>query len=284
MKRGFSKTYRRELESDIWKMPPIYQRVFFFLRLKVKYKAELFPTKKGYGVWLNPGQWLTSINNIASGVAWHEWGVEKIPNKKVIKDVLVWLKSNDMILVESNAYGTYVELLNWGLYNDRDLEKVTIDNQEEVTRRGEDVDTIKELKKELKELKEKNSSSKKLKPPKPEPKIFPSDSNEFRLASLLFKLKRKNNPNCKEDNLQIWAKTFDLAIRMDQRKIKDLEAMVRWTQKDSFWHKNILSAAAIRRQFDQLTLKMKEDDTTSPFGVQNEERPYHQPVNLDFED
>ena len=158
MKRGFSKTYRRELESDIWKMPPIYQRVFFFLRLKVKYKAELFPTKKRYGIWLNPGQWLTSINNIAAGVAWYEWGVEKAPNKKVIKDVLNWLKSNDMILIESNAYGTYIELLNWGIYNDRDLEKVTIDNQEEVTRRGHQnaqlVDTIKELNKELKELKE----------------------------------------------------------------------------------------------------------------------------------
>lgn len=158
MKKGFSKTYRRELESDIWKMPPIYQRVFFFLRLKVKYKAELFPTRKKCGIWLNPGQWLTSIDQVANGVSWYEWGKEKIPNKKVIKDVLMWLESNGMIVVESNAYGTYIELINWGIYNDIGFEKVTIGGKEKVTSDDQQtkrlVDTVKELKKELKELKE----------------------------------------------------------------------------------------------------------------------------------
>ena len=154
MKRGFSKTYRRELESDIWKMPPIYQRVFFFLRLKVKYKSELFPTKKSCGIWLNPGQWLTSIDQIARGVSWYEWGKEKIPNKKIIKDVLVWLKGNDMIVTESNAYGTYVELVNWGIYNDKQDEKVTIGGEVKVTKKKRSVDTVKELKKEVKEVKD----------------------------------------------------------------------------------------------------------------------------------
>ena len=288
MKRGFSKTYRKELEGDIWKMPPIYQRVFFFLRLKVKYKTELFPTRKKFGIWLNPGQWLTSIDQISKGVAWYEWGVEKAPNKKVIKNVLDWLESNDMILIESNAYGTYVELLNWGIYNDIDLEKVTIGNQEEVTRRGHQdaqlVDIIKELNKELKELKEKDSLSKKPKSSKSEPKIFPSDSYEFRLAKLLFNLICKNNPDSKEKDLQVWAKTFDLTIRIDKRKVKDLENMIRWSQQDDFWHKNILSAAALRRQYDQLTLKMKESDTPPNFQTPNESRPYHQPIDLDFED
>ncbi|MCK5608901.1 hypothetical protein KAR91_43915, partial [Candidatus Pacearchaeota archaeon] len=113
---------------------------------------------------------------------------------------------------------------------------------------------------------------------------FLSDSDEFRLANLLFKLKRKNNPSCKQDNLQVWAKIFNLAIRIDKRKVKDLESVIRWSQQDDFWHKNILSATKVRKQYDQLTLKMKESDTQSNFGVQNEERPYHQPIDLNFED
>jgi hypothetical protein len=157
MIKGFTKSYRKELDGDIWKMPPLYQRVFFFLRLKAKYKSELFPTRKKYGIWLNPGQWITSIDIIAHGVSWLEWGKEKIPNKKPIKDILVWLESNDMIQVESNAYGTYINIVKWSVYHPDQEEKVTISNQDKVTENKRLLDTIKELKKELKKksLKEK---------------------------------------------------------------------------------------------------------------------------------
>lgn len=122
--------------------------------MKAKFSQEVFPTKGKYGIHLNPGQLITSIGLIAEWSSWVEWGVEKRPNKKIVKDVLTWLESNDMITVESNATGTFINITNWGTYNNIEDKKVTEINQQEVTEKKRLVDTIKELR-ELLEQKNK---------------------------------------------------------------------------------------------------------------------------------
>jgi len=86
--------------------------------------------------------------------------------------------------------------------------------------------------------------------------IFLSDSNEIRLSNLLFNLILKNNPKAKTPNFNSWAKHIDFAIRIDGRTPEELEQVIRWCQKDSFWQSNILSAEKLRKQFDQLWIKM----------------------------
>ena len=86
MHRGYTKAWKRELLSDIWKMPPLYHRVFYYLRQKAKYQTELFPTR-GLGIWVTPGMLITSISAIAEGVSYLEWGVQKTPNKKIISEI-----------------------------------------------------------------------------------------------------------------------------------------------------------------------------------------------------
>lgn len=87
--------------------------------------------------------------------------------------------------------------------------------------------------------------------------IFVETSNEYRLAKYLFELIRKNNPTHKEPNLQFWAKHIDYMIRIDKRKVEDIEAMIRWCQQDDFWYKNILSTKKLRERYDQLYPQMK---------------------------
>jgi hypothetical protein len=265
MKSGYAKTYRKILNSDVWKMPPLYERVFKYLILKAKYKTEEFPTRKGFCIYLLPGQIITSMDTIAEDVGWYEWGVEKKPNKKTIKDILTWLEGNSMVTVLSNAHGTFIEVVNWRFYHGGDEEKVTQNNQPEVTQEKRLLETIKEVKevKELKNLKilintllRDNSKS--------EEKIFTSDSYEYRLAKLLFAEIRQNNPESKEPNLQSWSKEFDLILRVDKRNPKEVAAIIRWCQKDDFWYKNILSPKKLRgEKYDQLKLKMSEGDKSS---------------------
>ena len=144
MRVGFTKAYRKELDSDIWKMPPLYQRVFFYLRQEAVWQPETFPTRKGYGIALNPGQLITSFSTIADGVSWYEYGVKKIPNKKMIKSILEWLESNSMVTVFSNRHGTFIMLINWDVYNGIEIEKVTPNNQTKVTPEKRSTDTLKE--------------------------------------------------------------------------------------------------------------------------------------------
>lgn len=265
MNSGFIKTYRKILESDIWKMPPLYGRVFTYLRLKAKYKTEEFPTRKGYTIYLLPGQLITSMDTIAEGVTWYEWGVEKKPNKKTIKDILTWLEGNSMVTVLSNPHGTFINIENWRYYHDFDKEKVTQSNQQEVTQEKRLLDTIKEVK-EVKELKNlKNLINTLLgQESKKDTKTFSSDSYEYRLSKLLLTEIKKNNPGQKEPNLQSWAKQIDLMIRKDKRDPKEIAKVIRWCQADNVprkgfcWASNILSTSKLREQFDTLTMKMKE--------------------------
>ncbi len=92
-------------------------------------------------------------------------------------------------------------------------------------------------------------------PPK---KTFTADSDEMKLAMLLFDRMRVNNPDCKEPNFQVWCKHIDWMMRLDKRKPKDIQSVIVFSQKDPFWQSNILSTEKLREKYDQLVLKMKE--------------------------
>lgn len=89
-------------------------------------------------------------------------------------------------------------------------------------------------------------------------KDFLSDSIEVRLSELLLEKILSRNPGHKKPNLQTWAKDIDLMIRLDKRTAEDIRRVIEWCQTDSFWQSNILSTAKLRKQFDQLWLKMGE--------------------------
>ena len=54
-----------------------------------------------------------------------------------------------------------------------------------------------------------------------------------------------------------WGAEVDKMIRLDKRTPERIEAVIRFSQADSFWCSNILSMSKLRKQFDQLELKMK---------------------------
>lgn len=86
--------------------------------------------------------------------------------------------------------------------------------------------------------------------------VFGDDSPEMKLALLLAKLMRENNPNCKiPEDLQKWCDCFRLVMKIDGREYLDVEDMIYFAQRDEFWKQNILSPQKLRKQYDQLTLK-----------------------------
>jgi len=243
MDRGYIKQYRRELDSDIWVMPPVYGRVWKWILLKAKWKKEVFPTPRKFGIHINPGQLITSYDLIAKGVMWLEWGKDRIPNKKTIKVVIDWLESQGMIGSESNANGTFIYVIKWDTYQSID----TAESNAEETQEKRLLETIKELQKKLKELKDNNV------------KTFSSDSIEIRLAEYLKNWIIKNNSSSKAKvcNVQGWAKIIDYMIRLDGRNPEEIKNVIKFAQTDSFWMQNILSTSKLREKYDQLFMKMK---------------------------
>lgn len=116
-----------------------------------------------------------------------------------------------------------------------------------------DRNAIKESKvKESKENKNKEKESKKEISPK-------FETCDMEMAQQLFSLMLENNPNVKKPDFNNWANEIRLMRERDNRTEDQIRYLIDWTQSDSFWKGNILSPAKLRKQFDQLAIKVRED-------------------------
>lgn len=123
-----------------------------------------------------------------------------------------------------------------------------------------------ETKEETPQTKEKKSKVNKTKD-----NIFLSDSNEYRLADYLRKYILKNNPSARvpnDEKIQSWCKVIDLMARVDKRTVEDIKEHIHFSQIDTFWSTNILSPTSLRKQYDQLTMKIKTTQNIKPKEIE----------------
>ena len=95
-------------------------------------------------------------------------------------------------------------------------------------------------------------------------KTFLSESAEVRLSELLLSLIITRNKHFKKPNIQVWAKDMDGILRLDKRPVEEIEKVVKWCQADTFWQNNILSPGKLRKQYDQLKMKMTQGASNGP--------------------
>ena len=79
------------------------------------------------------------------------------------------------------------------------------------------------------------------------------------LSELLYEKILEHNPEHKKPDLSNWSKHIDLMIRIDKRNPDKIREVIEWCQADDFWYKNILSTEKLRKQYDQLIIKMQAD-------------------------
>lgn len=123
--KGYIKDHRQELNSDIWLMPPLYHRVWQWLKYQVNHTDNEIPMSDGSKFLVRKGQHLTSTRAIAQGVGWFEGMVWKEPNPKTIKQILDWLTKNNMIKIErgrGNRQYTLITLISWDFYQGESVE------------------------------------------------------------------------------------------------------------------------------------------------------------------
>lgn len=113
---GWIYDFRQELDSTIWQMPPMYHRVWQYLKYTVNHSPARIPNKDGTFTDIAPGQHATSYRYLAKGVGYYEGTKWKEPNPKTIKAILDWLVTQNMITIQGNTYGTVVTVVNWAVY------------------------------------------------------------------------------------------------------------------------------------------------------------------------
>ena len=120
MKDSYILESRKILESDIWKKPPLYFKVWHYLLLKAQHKD--------YGN-LKRGQLFTNINEIREECSYFAGYRKIIPSRQEIHRVLDWLRSSreddnerttnvPMIRTTKVTHGMVVSIVNYAVYQD----------------------------------------------------------------------------------------------------------------------------------------------------------------------
>lgn len=258
---GYILLSRKIIESEIFKKPPLYLKVWIYLLSKAQHKDYK---------QLKRGQLWTNIPEIQEVCSWYVGFRKETPSKKQIYTILEWLRNpyeqdnekdtkETMIVTTKGTQGMLIYIVNFNHYQ-------TSKNYE-----GNDEGNNEIPMKKLRKDDEGNNINKNDKNDKnvnkdvlfkKEPKIYTKDDKEYLLAEYLSKqiAKRLNKPLKEEKDLQRWAADFSKMVRLDNYDIEEIKEVLMFSQKNDFWQTNILSAAKFRKQYLTLLSQMKRDE------------------------
>lgn len=273
---GFVKIHRQITESKIYDMPPLYLRVFERLILEANHQAGYIPFKyPGDKITtqklIKRGERQTSIRTICEWVGWYEHGVRRTPNAKTIKEILDWLEANDMLEIyprKSNREGTHYKVVNYGTYQDKNEEKVTVTGAISNSK-----ETVTGSKQECTRMYKKKDHR---------PKVFSDDSIEMKMCQYMIKKLRDSYPGAIiPPNLNKWCLSFDRLMRLDGRTVDDIRQVMKWVYQDEFWCTNIRSPEKLREKWDTVYLQMQRE-VQRRRQTENEKQepaaPYHRKI------
>ena len=87
--------------------------------------------------------------------------------------------------------------------------------------------------------------------------IYKYNVEDKKLAELLYSLITEKNPAWHlKPKWDTWADDVRKIRELDKRTPRQIEAVIKWAQQDSFWSGNILSPAKLRKQFNTLVVQM----------------------------
>ena len=214
---GWIKDHRKEILSDVWLMPPLYHRVWQYLKYKANHEPRYTPTQKGK-ILVGAGEMVTSLRCIADAVKWVEWGVEKVPSAKTIKSILDWLEGEEMISKSSNRKGTHIKLLNYGLYQS----SCNGESNTEETNKKRSGPTNKKYKKYKNKDHRRNTYS--------------DDSLEMKICTYMKDKILDTYPGARiPPNMNNWCIAIDRLMRLDKRTPREIKDVLDWIYQDEFW-------------------------------------------------
>lgn len=216
-------------------------------------KASHKPTTVMVGyqrVDLEAGQFVFGRQQAAADLAMTE---------RQVRTCLTRLISTNNLTVKATNKFSVITVVNWHSYQDTATENDQ-ENDHQLVQEVTSKRPASDHKQEWEEEKE---------PKKVKKKPSPSSPEALRLSGLLGDLVLLNNPGNaslsakkRVATVERWSVDIDKIMRIDGRTPDEVEAVIRWSQSNGFWRTATLSGAALRKQFDQLTVKMNSGKHT----------------------
>lgn len=173
--------------------------------------------------------------------------------ESTVNKYMCWLKDDEIINIKSNNKFSVITIVNWALYQFKNEDSDSKSNSNVTTKEQQ-----RNTNKNVKNVKN----------------VYKEYSSEIiRMADRLKFLILQNNPGAKTPtDLTKWQSDFDKMKRLDNRTDEQIYAVMEFSQKDSFWKSNILSAGKLREKFDTLLLQKdrpKPQQKTGPVNKAN---------------
>lgn len=257
--QGWIKLHRKILTSNIFQNEKLL-KVFIYCLTKASH-AHHKQTVGRQIVDLEPGQFVFGRRKAA---------LELDMKESTVRDYINVLKSDNVISVNSTNKFSVITIANWTFYQE-EKENTDSKSDNKPPTKGQQTNTNKNGKNDKNEKNDNTLRSK-----------YTFETHHMKLSELLFKKIKENSPNAKKPNLESWANTFRLMMERDARTGKEIQDLILWSQSHHFWHKNILSADKLRKQFDRLQLEMNSENSNS-FKVINGGK-VNTPVDEQFKD
>jgi hypothetical protein len=239
--QGWFKVYRDLFDKPIWLDSTPEQKTVLMALVSMANHQEKQWEWEGKPYKVKPGQFITSLESI----------VKKCGKGVSIQNVRTSLKrfeKYEFLTNQSTNKNRLITLVNWGVYqgNEEELTSSLTGNQQATNRQ---LTTNKNEKKER--MKRKKDSSPK--------RVYDETSIYYKLASLLYEEILKNIPDKKKPNLNQWADDFRKLVELDEKKPEHIETVIKWTQANGFWWKNVLSASKFREQYERLAAEVRAE-------------------------
>jgi hypothetical protein len=270
---GWIKLHRAIMKSETFSKLTATQRLItIYIILNANHEDGIwFDKYKNIEVPVKRGQLIVSRSKITN-----EWfkGDKEITEQKV-RTTLKKLEKLSFLTSTSTSNYTLLEVLNYNVYQANQSEDNQVSNQV-LTRSQPSTNQVLTTNKNVKN--DKNDKNDKNEKKENSPKqVYDESSLYFRLSTYFFERILENNPEFKKPDLQKWADDFRLIIERDKRNEEQIKQLIDYCQQDSFWKANILSPSKLRKQFDRLIVKIKEEKQTKQKSPQNFslERPKH---------
>lgn len=241
--QGWIKFHREILEKPIWlNSTPEQKTILQTLLLMANHKEKEWEWK-GEKYIVKPGQFITSLENIACKCG-------KGISTQNVRTAIKRFEKLEFLTNESTNKNRLITIVNWRIYQGEEDEtnkqtnKQLTSNQQATNKQ---LTTNKNVKND-KNVKKSNSRK------------YIYDDTHFGLAEFFYNQILHNNPEHRKPNLEQWANEIRLMMERDERTEEQIKYLMKWVQQDDFEMVNVLSPSKLRKRFDQLVIKVKKEN------------------------
>jgi predicted phage replisome organizer len=82
---------------------------------------------------------------------------------------------------------------------------------------------------------------------------------DMQLATKLYDMMKENNDGVKKPNFDNWANEVRLMRERDNRTEEQIDYVIEYSQKDTFWSTVVLSVKSLRKNFDKIVVQIKKN-------------------------